>query len=63
MENLGKQTGMTDASITNTIKEMEEKKEMEERMSESEDTIEEIDSLVKENVKSNKLLTQNISEI
>ena len=36
---------------------------MEERISSAENTIEEIDSLVKENIKSNKSLTQNIQEI
>ena len=36
---------------------------MEERISSIEDTIEETDSLVKENNKSNKFLTQNIQEI
>ena len=54
MENLGKGTGTTDASITNRIQEMEE------RISGVKDTIEEIDSLVKDNVKSNKFLTENI---
>jgi uncharacterized coiled-coil protein SlyX len=44
MENLGKWTGATDASITNRIQEMEEK------ISGSEDTLEEIDISVKENV-------------
>ena len=44
MENLGKRTGATDASITNRIQEMEEK------ISGSEDTLEEIDISVKENV-------------
>ena len=57
MGNLRKQTGTTDASITNRIQEMEE------RISGVEETIEEIDSSVKENVKSNKFLTQNIKEI
>ena len=37
--------------------------EMGERISSAEDTIEEIDSSVKENIKSNKSLTQNIQEI
>ena len=36
---------------------------MEERISNAEDTIEKIDSSVKENIKSNKSLTQNIQEI
>ena len=36
---------------------------MEERISSAEDTIQEIDSSVKENIKYNKSLTQNIQEI
>ena len=36
---------------------------MEERTSSIEDTIEEVDTSVKENVESKKLLTQNIQEI
>ena len=36
---------------------------MEEKISSAEDSIEEIDSSVKENMKSNKSLTQNIQEI
>ena len=42
MENLGKQTGTTKTSITNRIQEIEE------RISDAEDTIEEINSLIKE---------------
>ena len=57
MEKLGKRTETTIANITNRIKEMEE------RISGAEDTRDEIDSLVKENVKSNKFLTPNIQEI
>ena len=57
MENLGKQMGTTAGSVTNRIQEIEE------RISGAEDTIEEIKSLVKENNKSNKYLTQNILEI
>ena len=57
MENLGKRAGVTDASITNRIQEMEE------RISGIEDTIENIDTAVKENTKSKKHLTQNIQEI
>ena len=57
MEKLGKWTETTNANITNRIKEMEE------RISGVEDTRDEIDSLVKENVKSNKFLTPNIQEI
>ena len=48
MENLGKRTETTESSITNRIQEMEE------RISESEDTIEKIKALIKENSKSNK---------
>ena len=57
MENLGKWTGTTETSITNRIQEIEE------RISGTEDSIEEIDSLIKENSKSNKFLTENIQEI
>ena len=48
MENLGKQTGTTETSITNRLQEIEE------RFSDAEDTIEEINSLIKKNSKSNK---------
>ena len=51
MENIGKKTRTTNASITNNIQEMEE------RISSVEDTIEEIHTLFKENVKSKKFLT------
>ena len=54
METLGKWPGTTDARITNWLQEMEEID------SGVEDTIEEIVSSFKENVKSNKSLTQNI---
>ena len=57
MENLSKGSGTTDGSINNRIQEMEE------RLSGVEDMIEKIDSLVKENVKFNKCLTQNTQEI
>ena len=43
MENLGKRSGITNASITNRIQEIEE------RTSGVEDTVEEIDITVKEN--------------
>jgi predicted nucleic acid-binding Zn-ribbon protein len=56
-ENLGKRSGVIDASITNKIQEMEE------RISGADDSIENIDTKVKENAKSKKLLTQNIQEI
>ena len=49
--------GTTDASTTNRIQEIEE------RISDTKDTIEGIKSLIKENNKSNKFLTQNIQEI
>ena len=57
MENLGKQTRTVDASITNRIPEMEG------RISGIKDTIEEINSSVKENIKSNKFLTISIQKI
>ena len=57
MKNLGKRTGTTDRSITNRIQEIKE------RPSCVEDTIEEIDTSVKENVKSKTFLIQNIQEI
>ena len=50
-------SGVIDASITNRIQEIEE------RISGAEDTIENIDTTVKENAKCKKLLTQNIQEI
>ena len=43
MENLGKKSGCTDASITSKIQEIEE------RISGVEDTLEEMDATVKEN--------------
>ena len=46
MENLGKQTETSETSITNRIQEIEE------RLSDSEDTIEKINALIKENSKS-----------
>ena len=57
MENLGKTTETSDASITHRIQEMEE------RISGIEDTIEEINTSIKGNVKSKKLLAQNTQEI
>ena len=57
MENLGKRSWATDASINNRIQEIEE------RISGLEDTLEDIDTIVKENTKHKKLLTQNIQEI
>ena len=57
IENLRKRSGVTDASITNRIQEMEE------RISGIEDNIENIDTAVNENTKSQKILTQNTQEI
>jgi len=56
-ENLGKKSGVIDASTTNRIQEIEE------RISGAEDTIENINTTVKDDVKHEKLLTQNIQEI
>ena len=57
LENLGKKSGAIDASITNRIQKIEE------RISSTEDTIENIDTTIKENMKCKKILTQNIQEI
>ena len=57
MEKLSKQSGTTDASITNRMQEMED------RISDAEDKLEEINSSSKENLKSKIFLTQNIQEI
>jgi Zn-dependent M16 (insulinase) family peptidase len=54
MENLGKRSGVSDASINNRIKE---------RISGVEDTIEDVNAIVKENTKCKKRLIQNIQEI
>ena len=54
VENLGKRSGTIDARITNKIQEIEE------RISGVEDSIEDIDTMVKENTKHRKFLTQNI---
>ena len=55
-KNLGKNPGVIDASINNRIHEIEE------RTSGADDSIENIDSIVKENTKSINLVTQNIQE-
>ena len=57
IENLGKNSGVIDACINNRIQEIEE------RISDDEDTIENIDSTVKENAKCKKIATQYIKEI
>ena len=53
----GKRSAVIDASITNRIEEIEE------RISGAEDTIENIDTTIKENTKCKKFLTLNIQEI
>jgi hypothetical protein len=55
--NLGRRSEVVDAGITNKIQEIEE------RISGAEDTIENIDTMVKGNAKYKKVLTQNIQEI
>jgi phosphoenolpyruvate carboxylase len=57
IENLGKRSGVIDASIPNRMQAIEE------RISGAEDTLENIDTTVKENAKCKKLLDQNIQEI
>ena len=57
MENLGKRTETSETSITNRIQEIEE------RITDSEDTIEKINTLTKENSKSNKFSSQDIQEM
>jgi hypothetical protein len=57
MKTLGKRTGSTEVSFTNRIQEMVE------RISSIKYMIEEMDTLVKENVKSKYFLTQNSQEI
>jgi hypothetical protein len=57
IQNLGKRTETTNESITNRIQEREE------RLSSIEDKIEETATLIKENAKSRKYMTQNIQEI
>ena len=57
IENLGKKSGVLDASITNRLQAIEQ------RITGAEDTIENIDTAVKENVKYKKILLRNIQEI
>jgi chromosome segregation ATPase len=54
IETLGKKSGTIDVSISNRIQEMEE------RISGAEDSIENMDTTIKENTKCKKILTQNI---
>ena len=57
IEILGKKSGTIDVSISNRIQEMEE------RISGAEDSIENIDTTIKENGKCKKIVTQNIQKI
>jgi hypothetical protein len=57
IEILGKKSGMIDGRISKRIKEMEE------RISGAEDSIENMDTTIKENAKYKKILNQNIQEI
>ena len=57
LESLGRRSGVIEASITNRIQEIEE------RISGAENTIENIDTRIKENAKCKNLLTKNILEI
>jgi chromosome segregation ATPase len=57
IETLGKRSGTIDASISNRIQKMEE------RISGSKDSIENIGTTIKENTKCKRILTQNIQEI
>jgi chromosome segregation ATPase len=57
IETLGKKSGTIGASMNNRIQEMEE------RISGAKDSIENMDTTIKENAKCKKILTQNIQEI
>jgi cell division protein FtsL len=57
LETLGKKSGTIDVSISNRIQEMEE------RISDTEDSIGNMDTTIKENAKCKKILAQNIQEI
>ena len=57
IENLGKKSEAVDESISNRIQEMEE------RISGAEDSIENMETTIKENANCKKILTQNIQEI
>jgi hypothetical protein len=56
IEILGEKSGNIDVSISNRIQEMEE------RISGAEDSIENMDTTIKENAKFKKILTQNIQK-
>jgi uncharacterized protein involved in exopolysaccharide biosynthesis len=57
IENLGKKSGNIDASISNRIQKIKE------RISDAEDSIENMGTTIKENAKCKKKLTQTIQEI
>jgi hypothetical protein len=57
IENLGKKSGNIDVNISNRIQEMEE------RISEADDSIGNMDTTIKENAECKKILIQNIQEI
>jgi hypothetical protein len=57
IETVGKKSGTINGSISNRIKETEE------RISGAEDSIENIGTIIKDNTKGKKILTQNIQEI
>jgi chromosome segregation ATPase len=57
IKTLGKKSGTIDVSISNRIQEIEE------RISGAEDSIENMDTTIKENTKCKKIVTQNIQEI
>jgi predicted ribosome quality control (RQC) complex YloA/Tae2 family protein len=57
IENLGKKSEAVDESISNRIQEMEE------RISGAEDSIENMETTIKENANCKKILTQNIQII
>jgi predicted ribosome quality control (RQC) complex YloA/Tae2 family protein len=57
IEILGMKSGTIEASISNRIQEMED------RISSAEDSIENMDITIKENIKCKKILTRNIQEI
>jgi chromosome segregation ATPase len=57
IETLGMKSGTRDVSISNRIQEMKE------RISGAEDSIDNMDTTIKENAKCKKILTQNIQKI
>jgi hypothetical protein len=57
IETLGKKSGTIDVSISNRMQEMEG------RISGAEDSIENMDTIIKEIAKCKKILTQNVQEI